>query len=516
MIARLFSRVDTALGRLPIYRVVSAVLVVLAAVSLVMAAAERLDPVVFPVDRMVLSLVVLVGVAEVANIVLGKVLRVRPQWESALITGLLLWFLYFPATDTTGLAWLGLAALLATASKYLIVWRGRHVFNPAAAGVVLLALLVWALGQPASAPYTTWWIGSEVLFWWVVAGCLVVLWRLRRFAHSLLFIVVAAALLVWAGTDQGQTTTAALESTFYSTAIVFFACVMLTEPLTLGPRRRHQLIAAVAAAFVFTLPVTAYAAGYVVHVDPIGNTWEAALLVANLIGFAFGQRGTRLEYVGQRPIGDETVELTFRPQRPLKFVPGQYVELDLGPSGAPSDQRGLRRMLSISCAPGGDVTVAVRVPEKPSHFKQALLGLAPGQVVRASSVGGDFVWGSAKRPLLLVAGGIGVTPYLSQLRAERADGADVVLVYGTTAHELPYAAELAGTGARVVVVSEEPPTNLPEHWKHVASPFITADIIREAVPDQAGRRAFISGPPAMVDALRLALPRARTDHFAGY
>lgn len=512
----MISRLDTLLGRQSIYRVVTAVLLALAVVAVVLAAVGSLDGTVFPVDVMLLTLVVLVATSVAATSGLGLVLRVRPQRESALITALLLWFLYWPASDGTGLAWLALAALLANASKYLIAWRGRHLLNPAAAGVVALALVVWVAGRPASAPYTTWWVASEPLLPWVVAGGLVIVWRLRRILHSLVFVVVATALSVWALTDQGQTAGDALRFAFVSSPVVFLACLMLTEPLTLGPRRRHQVLAAVVAAVVFTLPITMLAAGYVLDVQIIGGTYEVALLAANLIAFACGQRGSRLEFLGRRPLGDETVELTFRPRRRLRFAPGQYIELDLGPSGAPSDRRGLRRMLSISSPPGGDLTVAVRVPERPSGFKQALLGLRPGQVVRASSVGGDFVRGRRPRPRLLVAGGIGVTPYLSQLRVAAHDPGGTVLVYGTTAREVPYATELAQTGVRVVVVSPEPPDDLPAGWQHVTGELIDADLLHALVPDLRRRQVFLSGPPAMVDALRVHLPRARTDHFAGY
>ena len=68
----------------------------------------------------------------------------RPHTESSLITGLLLLLpfwpseLFWPSQPTQGLqlaeiAGVALACVLASASKYALAWRGRHIFNPAAA-----------------------------------------------------------------------------------------------------------------------------------------------------------------------------------------------------------------------------------------------------------------------------------------------------------------------------------------------------------------------------------------------
>ena len=56
----------------------------------------------------------------------------------------------------------------------------------------------------------------------------------------------------------------------------------------------------------------------------IGNiftsTPQLALLVGNLIGFAFGQRrGINMTYVGKTQIGPTTWELAFNPARPVRF-----------------------------------------------------------------------------------------------------------------------------------------------------------------------------------------------------
>lgn len=512
----LIPALGASLGRQSIYRVVTVVLGLLTLVALAQSALGRLDATVFPIDAMLVTLAVLVTSSCVTTVALGRLRGVHPQTESAVITGLILWFLYWPTTEPRTLAWLAFVGAAAGASKYLLVWRHRHVVNPAAAGVLVVALVSWACGRPEAAPYTSWWVASEAMVWFVAAGGAVILWRLRRSAAPLTFGLTALVITVVAQNDLGVPVGDSVRFALDSTPIVFFACVMLTEPLTLAPRRAGQMVAACAAAVVFTLPLTVLATGYVLHTTAVGGTYELALVAANLVALLAGQRGGVLTFVGRRPLGADTVEVTFVPTRRFAFVPGQYVELDLAPSGAAGDRRGLRRMLSISSPPGDEVTVAVRIGDRPSAFKQGLLDLVPGQQVRASAVGGDFVLPRRPVPLALVAGGIGVTPYLSQLRTAGLAGDDVVVVYGLPGPELPYGDELVGTGARVVVVSPQQPRDLPAGWEHVAQDQVTDDVLRAAVPDLAGRRIHLSGPPAMVDALRISFPRARTDHFAGY
>lgn len=508
---------DRALGRYPMYRVVSVSLGVLAVIAFVLALTEDLSPFVFVPGSMLLTLVVLLGASVGSNLLLARVVRVRAHPDSAIITGLLLWFLFWPTDEPAMLAFLALAAVLANASKYVLRWHDRHLFNPAAMGVVLLGVIGWALGTPAQLPFTTWWIGSAVLLPWVVLAALVVLWRLRRAAHVLVFVVLATALIMWTQHDGGVAWGDGLSYALESTAMVFFAAFMLTEPLTLAPRRVHQLLAAVVAAIVFPLPAIMFALGYELDLAPIGGSSEIlALVCANLVAVLCGQRGASLQVIGTRDLGGDMLEVELAGRRPLRFTPGQYLELDIASAGAPGDHRGMRRVLSISSPPGPSTTVAVRVPERPSAFKAGLRELEPGDRVRATVIGGDFTWPRGSAPLLLVAGGIGVTPFLSQVRAAGAQDRDVVLVYGCEADQVPYATELADTGVRVVLVSPSAPGDLPGGWTHVEAAFITREVIAEAVPDHAGRQAFVSGPPAMVNALRLVLPRARFDHFTGY
>lgn len=489
---------DDRLGRLTMYRLVTVVLLALVAVVLVESALGVLDPVVFAVPALLATFATLVIASVLTNLAVGRLVGAAPHLESSVVTALILGFLFLPTTDRAELAGLAVVAVAAQASKYLIAWRRRHLVNPAAAGVVLAVLLGWATGW--AAPFTAWWIATEPMFWFVLVGAIVVLRRTRRLALGVTFAVAAATITLWSQAGLGVGPTDALRFTFLSTPIVFFAGFMLSEPLTLPPRRPQQLAVAAVAGVLFTWPLlTLRLAGEPWTVEPFTSTYELTLVGTGLIAFGLRQGARTLTLRERRPLGPEVVEYVFDADRPLRFAPGQYVELDVPHRGA--DVRGRRRMFSVVSTPGSRVVLATRHPEPGSSYKRTLAALSPGDRVRVTAVHGDFVW-PRRGPVLLVGAGIGVTPFLSQIAAHRER--DVVLVLGER-DDQPYVAELEASGARVLRMSADE---------------VDAERIARAVPDLAERTALISGRPDFVDRLarelRGRVRAVRTDHFLGY
>ena len=127
----------------------------------------------------------------------------------------------------------------------------------------------------------------------------------------------------------------------------------------------------------------------------------------------------------------------------------------------------------------------------------------PGTELWMGEPSGDFCHDSIrdKNHVLAVAGGSGVTPFLSMMKAIREGSEDfrLTLVYGarTIAH-IPFdpedfIGEAAGKGAEkgvniVVVLSEEE----AEGFRHG---FITADLLKEYIDDDTS--VFMCGPDAM-------------------
>jgi ferredoxin-NADP reductase len=337
-------------------------------------------------------------------------------------------------------------------------------------------------------------------------------------------VAAGAALETAASAVQGAEPLTALAAALTSTPLVFLAGFMFTEPVTLPPRTLQRMLVAVVVAAVLALP-------YVLpfRLGTFGPSPELAVLAGNLVALLVARpAAAQLRFVGRRPLTATATEYAFRPDRPLRHLAGQYLELQLPHRGA--DRRGIRRTLTIVSPPGeAAVRVAVRTREPMSTFKQALDVLPQGSPVRAVTVSGAFTLPADRRlPLLLVASGIGITPFISQLEAERAavaEGAparDVVLVDRVpTGEDLPYRDVLEASGVRVLVVCPDPASlgPVPDHW-HVAARFDAASL-RAVLPDPGARRAFLSGSPAFVSRARAVLRaagvrRIRTDVFAGY
>jgi len=496
---------DRLTGRVTMYRLVLLALMAIAALALVLSLVGQLA---FPITDLLATGAVAVGATFVTSWLFALLFRVKPHPESSLITGFLLFFLFYPSAAVPDLLSVALAGTIASASKYLLAIRGRHIFNPAAIGAFVVSLL--------GVNFAVWWVATGLLLPFTVIGALLVLYRSRRLPVGLTFVVIAAAIvmvrLVSSGTGVGD----ALVSTFTSFPLVFLAGFMLSEPLTLPPRRWQQLTVAAVVAVLFAVPF---------QIGSVFSTPELALLVGNVVAFVFGQRrGIRLTYVGKRQLTPTSWELAFRPTNPVLFRAGQYLELTV-PHRA--DFRGSRRIFSISSAPttDGPLTVALSVPEKPSSFKRAFLALETGTVVRATGIGGDFTLPrDPARPVVLVAGGIGITPFASQLAHDHELGhdRDIVVVYAVRDNdELGYGDLLEKSGVRVVLVSPSRPDVLPQNWTWAGNGRISPELLRSEVPDVASRRAFVSGPPGLVADMRAALKgigvkKVTADYFSGY
>lgn len=148
-------------------------------------------------------------------------------------------------------------------------------------------------------------------------------------------------------------------------------------------------------------------------------------------------------------------------------------------------------------------------------------------MISATGVWGDFVLPRGHSPLLLLAAGVGITPFMSQLRSvlhTPAEHRDVVLVYTVTSlEEFGYRQELtelcAADGVRLVVCCPVDPEITGA--EHLASGYPSAEQLAAAVPDIGIRRVYASGSPAFVAHARASGHRAgarkvHTDSFLGY
>ena len=222
-----------------------------------------------------------------------------------------------------------------------------------------------------------------------------------------------------------------------------------------------------------------------------------------------------VEFIERVPCGSEIASFRFARPDGYDFVAGQHLILGVQTADGPE-----RKPFTHSSAPDdGYLEITTRLSG--SAFKNALLGLAPGDLVEVSGPTGRLMLPPDTRRVRFLVGGVGITPARSMLRdAVYTDRSwdDAVLFYGNRDSScIPFIDEfeaMRGRGVRIVSVVEHP----DDAWTGPVG-FITADLVREHV-DPAEGIYLASGPPVMVAAMErvmddLGIPdeRRRIERF---
>jgi predicted ferric reductase len=157
---------------------------------------------------------------------------------------------------------------------------------------------------------------------------------------------------------------------------------------------------------------------------------------------------------------------------------------------------------SLSAAPRDE---SLRITVKAlGDFTSAIDRIRPGTRIVTEGPFGVFTEEVRKREkVLLVAGGIGITPIRALL--EEISG-DVIVVYRVlTREDVVFEDELSQlVGARDVVLH----LVAGDHRTEEGARLLTTEHLRELVPDVAERDVYICGPPAMADAIEKSVRAA--------
>ena len=385
--------------------------------------------------------------------------------------------------------------------------RKRHIFNPAAIAAVIISLMGLA--------FASWWVATPSLLPVTLLLSFVILYKTRHLVMGGVFLAVAMLLIITTTLSYGASVPELLQL-LVAFPLVFFAGFMLSEPLTLPPKQWQQYIVAAVAGILISLPFS---------IGPVSSSPAIALIVANVAGLIFSYRTTiKLTLRARRALTPTVDELEFGKDAPVPFKPGQYMEITV--PHARKDGRGLRRAFSIASAPTDEtIRFGVKFYEPSSTFKSALRALEPGATVRGTMISGSFMLPKDPTvPLVFIAGGIGITPFISHLLSIKAteQERDIILLYAVNSiKEIAYLELLRTLNVTVAVVTTSDASLPVSAWTHYNAPRITKSIIAQAVPDITVRTAFVSGPPLMVDAVtkdlkKLRAQKIKRDYFTGY
>jgi ferredoxin-NADP reductase len=496
---------DSLLNKITMYRLVVYGLGLISFISILFAAVGRLY--MSPLD-MIFSLGILGFSCLVTDFIMSKIWQRPFNSESWLITALII-FLIFPTASTIlGVITLGVVGGISSASKYLISWRGRHIFNPAAFAVAVVGLL--------NIETASWWVGSSALWPFTLVFGLLVVRKIRRFSLLISFAVIAVGLQTFLFISEGVPISPNIQNALVVSPLIFLGTIMLTEPATMPPRRSLQIVFG---AIVAVLYVEAWKIG------PIAIYPEVALLIGNIFAFIVSPKfKTSMVLKEIQKISDRVYNYVFVPQKNFVFSAGQYMEWTLPHVGF--DSRGNRRSFTIASSPSEEtIQVGVKFYNPASTYKYAMSQMKLGDEIFVSQLAGNFTLrGHEKQKLAFIAGGIGITPFRSIVKnvIDTNTAMDVVLLYLVSdKNELAYLdvfREASKYGVKTIPII----TNSEEDDSFIHAK-LSSELIKELIPDSLDRHFYISGTNNMVDGVKVYLKKIgvkqtsiKTDHFSGY
>jgi ferredoxin-NADP reductase len=222
------------------------------------------------------------------------------------------------------------------------------------------------------------------------------------------------------------------------------------------------------------------------------NSWSGLLRVARLFEESPDVRTLRLA----NPDGSEL---------PFRHLPGQFVTFTVRPIDQP-----VKRSYTIASPPTRRDYLEVTVKREGHGTVSSFLhGVHEGDTLQVTGPSGSFTFvGEGANSIVLISGGVGVTPMMSVLRylTDRSWSGDIFFIYGCRSdRDVIYREELEYLQRRhpnlkLVIVANEAGVG----WPH-ARGLITAELIASTVPHVQTRRIHLCGPTAMMSALRTAL-----------
>ena len=210
----------------------------------------------------------------------------------------------------------------------------------------------------------------------------------------------------------------------------------------------------------------------------------------------------------------------------VDFEPGQYFFVTLPDLGY-QDDKGLRRHITVVTSPNDKGVLGLATRLRDSAFKKTLTEVPEGAEVEVEPPKGKFLLPKdTSRPLVFIAGGIGITVFHSMLLYIREEGLPyrVTLIYSNRDREsAAFLDELEQLERelpdfRLILTMTDDP-----HWEGETR-RVDATFCKEHVEGDLNQYTFmVAGPPAMAEGVQAELAEAgvdegniTADRFSGY
>ena len=192
---------------------------------------------------------------------------------------------------------------------------------------------------------------------------------------------------------------------------------------------------------------------------------------------------------------------------PFVFMPGQFLTFSAEIGGERA-----RRSYTIASSPTqrSYIEVTVKREEQGLISRHLHDRVAVGSLLEVSAPSGVFTFtGADANSIVLIAGGVGITPMMSIARylMDRSFPGDIYFLYGArSTQEFIFREELEYLQKRHANLHIAATMSRAEGtaWMGASGP-LSKEFIARAVPEIARRRVHLCGPPPMMEAVKAAL-----------
>lgn len=222
--------------------------------------------------------------------------------------------------------------------------------------------------------------------------------------------------------------------------------------------------------------------------------------------------------IGKEEIAERTMAFHFERPEEFTFRAGQYVELSLL-DPPETDWEGNTREMSLVSAPSDrDLVIATRMRD--TAFKRSLDALLPGAAVQMDGPSGHFTLPrNYSRRIVMIAGGIGVTPFVSMIvdATRRVLPHEIHLFYSSGWPEYtPYLAQLERLHAsnrhfHFIPSMTEMERSRVEWWGETG--HVDRAMLERHLTSLDGAAYYIAGASGMVVDIENLLHRSGVDEF---
>lgn len=214
---------------------------------------------------------------------------------------------------------------------------------------------------------------------------------------------------------------------------------------------------------------------------------------------------------------------SYRFPRPtdLTYKPGQYLIITIN-----QNNKELIHHFSFSSSPTEKEYFEFTKKLTDHEYSLALKSTKIGDWARIDAPYGQFTFEGEYQKIALLAGGIGITPFISIIKnaTDKRLDSKITLFYGCrTENDIPFKKVLESMqnenkNLKVVCVVNQPSVE----WTGETG-IITSDMVKKVIPDYKENVFYSCGPPPMVKAMEaiiesLGLPKSqmKQEYFSGY